>query len=304
VEIKCSGKSPVGYPVSDMTENVGPTTAFQTFKFGAISMLAGGPDSLGGFPVMIYGNIYLKWLALGGVTSGIGVPIIDESPGADKSRYNTFSNGAAIYWTNGGGAHVIMGVVYQKYLEVGADTGFLGIPTTDELSEGKGRYNDFVGGFIYFSTVTGLAHAVKGGLPPSIGPLVQQYSFKSGVAAGGSSNITVFQNGQVQFEGQLHDSGALAYDISVVCILVDADNQGYSLTTVGHIAGTFESGSRDYLWNTSANNGLIQQNWRAIVASNSVAQNASESMDLGALMSNVANAAGVVGAAAGVIALL
>lgn len=60
------------------------------------------------------------------------------------------------------GYHV-QGAILVKYQEMGGETSPLGCPKTDELTtpNGKGRYNTFVGGSIYWSADTG-AHPVWG----------------------------------------------------------------------------------------------------------------------------------------------
>jgi hypothetical protein len=58
---------------------------------------------------------------------------------------------------------MVYGAIYGRYLEMGAEAGLLGRPVTDELGtpNGKGRYNHFANGSIYWSPETG-AHEVYG----------------------------------------------------------------------------------------------------------------------------------------------
>jgi len=42
------------------------------------------------------------------------------------------------------------------------------------------------------------------------------YTFGTGIAAGGFATVTLFSNGNVTFKGHFHDSGAGAYNVSVV----------------------------------------------------------------------------------------
>jgi hypothetical protein len=50
-------------------------------------------------------------------------------------------------------AFVVQEAIRAKWLSLGANTGFLGLPLTDELTtpDGRGRYNHFVGGSIYWT---------------------------------------------------------------------------------------------------------------------------------------------------------
>lgn len=249
----------------------------------------------------IYGAIRAKWLSVGGVESVLGYPTTDEASTQDGvCRFNNFKNGGAIYWTAATGAHLVYGAIYQAWMSKGGESSSLGYPLTDETSGGNhgGRYNDFKGGWIFWSPVAG-ALVFEGAIPDHL-DFHTNHTFPDGVAAGGWSQVTVFSNGNVQFSGHMHDSGAAEYDYSVACLLVDADNYGYSMGHTGKIAGTFESGSRDDDWNESTTNGLISQGWRPLMARASLHTDAQVNIDLGGLLNSVI--AGV-GAIAGVIAI-
>jgi hypothetical protein len=64
--------------------------------------------------------------------------------------YRKYERGA-IYVTPHG-THEVHGAIYQKYVALGAEAGFLGFPETDEQDTlfGTGRFNNFQGGSIYF----------------------------------------------------------------------------------------------------------------------------------------------------------
>ena len=49
--------------------------------------------------------------------------------------------------------YVVQGAIRDKWLSLGAHIGFLGLPVTDELTtpDGRGRYNHFEGGSIYWT---------------------------------------------------------------------------------------------------------------------------------------------------------
>lgn len=80
---------------------------------------------------LIYGSIYEKWASMG-FEAGLGYPVTDETSTADgKGRFNRFQGGY-IYWTPWTGAHAVYGAIYQKWASMGAESGSLGYPVSDE----------------------------------------------------------------------------------------------------------------------------------------------------------------------------
>jgi hypothetical protein len=126
---------------------------------------------------------------------------------------------------------------------------YLGYPVTDESPTGTrgGRYNDFLNGSIYSSAATGQAHDHRGPLPDSV-DFQQNHTFPEGVALGGWSHVTLHSNGGVTSSGHMHDSGAPDYSYSILWVLIDADNSGYTLIHDGECHGD-APGSRDSDWN-------------------------------------------------------
>jgi hypothetical protein len=88
----------------------------------------------------------------------LGNPISEvEFGGKDYDiAFRKYEHGA-IYVPPGAGPFEVHGAIYQKYLALGAETSFLGVPETDELSTtfNTGRFNHFRGGSIYWSPQTG-----------------------------------------------------------------------------------------------------------------------------------------------------
>ena len=79
-----------------------------------------------------------------------------------------FAKDASIYWHAGvdnGIAHQVGGRIRNKWGDLGWESAALGYPITDELKtpDGKGRFNHFQGGSIYWSPETD-AHQVWGGI--------------------------------------------------------------------------------------------------------------------------------------------
>ena len=279
-------RSNIGYPITDEATAPDNHCRFNDFKYGGAIYWTGENGAH-----LIYGNIWLKWLSIGGVKSNIGYPITDEASTSDNAaRFNIFKNGGAIYWSQTSPASVTYGAIYQKYISLGGHGSFLKYPITDETSAGNhgGRYNDFKGGSIYWSPATG-AHEHVGPLPDHL-DFDANYTFPEGVAIGGNSHITLFKNGAVQFRTHFHDSGFPSYNYSVACVLKDADNQVYSLAHQGHTGGTLDSASRDNDFGPETrNNAAVAQNWRAIVATPTFHNEARVDVDVGGLVDEIVN---------------
>lgn len=83
----------------------------------------------------------------------LGVPL-----GGSAALADTFSSPAT-------GAHQVIGAILARYQATGGPAGIHGFPVTDELStpDGRGRFNLFQGGSIYWTPATG-AHSVYGAI--------------------------------------------------------------------------------------------------------------------------------------------
>lgn len=113
----------------------------------------------------VHGLIRAKWAKLGWERSFLGYPKTDESDsgGGAKGRFNLFQGGA-ITWKQGANeAFETHGAIRSKFGQMGWEAGFLGFPTTDETHtpDGKGRFNHFEGGSIYWKPSIS-AHEVHG----------------------------------------------------------------------------------------------------------------------------------------------
>jgi uncharacterized protein with LGFP repeats len=89
----------------------------------------------------------------------------NEGPNPDgRGTSRDFVHGS-IYWSSETGAHEVHGDIRLKYAQLRGSGGFLGYPVTDELGcpDGKGRFNHFQGGSIYWTPSTG-AHEVHGAI--------------------------------------------------------------------------------------------------------------------------------------------
>lgn len=110
-------------------------------------------------------------------------------------RYNHFERGS-IYWTPTLGAHVVMGSIRVKWEQLGWERSILGYPITDELTtpDGRGRYNHFQGGSIYWTQETG-AWEVHG----SIRAKWEQLDWEKGILGYPITDETVTPDGVGRF---------------------------------------------------------------------------------------------------------
>ncbi len=121
------------------------------------------PNVDGGTAHQVGGRIRDKWADLGWESAALGYPVTDElTPPDKKGRFNHFQGGS-IYWSPDTDAHQVWGGIRDKWAAQGWETGPLGYPTTDERTtpDGKGKYNYFQGGSIYFSAAGG-THPITG----------------------------------------------------------------------------------------------------------------------------------------------
>lgn len=109
--------------------------------------------------------------------------------------------------------------------------------------------------------------------PPAPPPLPSTIDFQSGpitfsggTPVGGWCNLRLYQNGNYEFWGHFHDSGAPSYDAGFLWFIVDNDGQAYTFERKVHLNGTFESGSRDGDWNDQGNSDIIAQRWPYLCA--------------------------------------
>jgi hypothetical protein len=61
--------------------------------------------------------------------------------------------------------------------------------------------------------------------------------FEDGVPVGGNAHLSINQDGAYNFRGHFHDSGAVDFDISIVCAVKDAQNRVYTFSQTGEVGG-------------------------------------------------------------------
>jgi glucose/arabinose dehydrogenase len=115
---------------------------------------------------LVYGGILAAYLADGGHLR-YGEPLTDELPTPDGiGRFNHFAAlGASIYWTPATGARAVYGAIRVEWAALGWERGVHGYPRSSELTtpNGRGRYNDFQDGGIYWLPDIG-ARSVHGAI--------------------------------------------------------------------------------------------------------------------------------------------
>jgi uncharacterized protein with LGFP repeats len=114
---------------------------------------------------MVLSPISDKYWSLGGPYGFLGNATSYEYDTArHDGRWQSFQGGT-IYWSAPTGAHEVHGAILGEYTHLGWEMSFLGFPTTDETTTGKGdgRYNWFQGGLIMWSPATG-AHELHGAI--------------------------------------------------------------------------------------------------------------------------------------------
>jgi uncharacterized protein with LGFP repeats len=114
----------------------------------------------------VHGSILAHYLAIGGPSSALGLPITDEGPSADGTgRYNNFASGGALYWSPTVGAHEVHGAIDAKWGALSWEMGPHGYPISDETAttDRIGRYNNFQDGSIYWTPKTG-AQSIHGAI--------------------------------------------------------------------------------------------------------------------------------------------
>jgi uncharacterized protein with LGFP repeats len=113
----------------------------------------------------VQGAIRQVWSGSGWENGPLGYPVTSELVTPDRTgRFNHFQNGS-IYWTPGTGPQSVQGGIRTVWSELGWERGPLGYPITHELiaPDGRGRFNHFQNGSIYWSPVAG-ASEVRGAI--------------------------------------------------------------------------------------------------------------------------------------------
>lgn len=182
------GVATAGFPTSDTggcpyVSEDGLLCGYQVFDKGyalfAYGTSLGGPASGGEFTVRP--PFYARWVTAGGIT-GIGPARSAEttitSVSTGITAVSQFFVAGALYSITSGAAtgkvYAVAGKVYELYTVLGANGGSLGLPTSDELNAGSGRFRqNFEGGSIEYTASTGPI------VRPAVGQVVLSISTSS-----------------------------------------------------------------------------------------------------------------------------
>jgi uncharacterized protein with LGFP repeats len=142
----------LGFPTTDeMSNTTDHRGVYNHFQNGSIYYTAGtGAHGVWGYMVQ-------KWQEKGREGGPLGYPTTEVMPAPDGvGQYSHFERGS-IYWSPASGVHSVWGLIKDKWHQMGRETGVLGYPKTDETPtpNGRGVYNHFQGGGIYYSGQTG-----------------------------------------------------------------------------------------------------------------------------------------------------
>jgi len=144
-----------------------------------------------------------------------------------------------------------------------------------------------------------------GAFAPQVGPLNTGYiTFNGGVPVGGFSQLTLFQSGNFNFNGHFHVSGAPSYNVGFAVGVRSSRGVLYTFLKSGHLAGTFEPGSRDFDWSVQEFRAVLREDWPNLAVNSTWWWSARVNWDPLAILNSVKTLASTVGAVASVIALV
>lgn len=142
-----------------------------------------------------------------------------------------------------------------------------------------------------------LPHDVPQVLDFDFNPIV----FADGVPVGGRSHLTIREDGSYSFSGHFHDSGASSHNVAAAWGVRDSQSIVYGFAHGGHVAGTFEPGSRNHDWGIDQRDDRIASNWAYIGAGASGHGDARADLDLSSVGSMIDTIVKVFGVASQVI---
>jgi uncharacterized protein with LGFP repeats len=149
----------LGYPTTSVTTGADGTRQYARFQHGTIDWA----PATGALAVR--GGIAALWTAAGAEAGSLGYPLTSEAPTADSAgSVQQFEHGS-VYWTATTGAQAVSGPIETFWKASGAETGFLGYPTTSVTTgaDGTGQYARFQHGSVYTSPATGI-HTMTGAI--------------------------------------------------------------------------------------------------------------------------------------------
>ncbi|MGB6052336.1 MAG: alpha/beta hydrolase-fold protein, partial [Rhodococcus sp. (in: high G+C Gram-positive bacteria)] len=112
----------------------------------------------------VRGAILDEWARQGYENGPLGYPVLSEVATPSKPGVVQGFEIGAMYYSPEHGTHSVQGMILGKYGQLGWENGQLGFPKTNEMGPLRdgGRFNEFEGGNIYWSPLTG-AWAIRNG---------------------------------------------------------------------------------------------------------------------------------------------
>ena len=86
------------------------------------------------------------------------------------SGYVRHYENASVYWSSTFGAHEVHGAILERHHQMGGASSYLGLPQTDELTNGEVHYSNFQGGTIYWTAARGAF------MLPSYDPITEKFA--------------------------------------------------------------------------------------------------------------------------------
>lgn len=139
-------RSTLGFPLTD--ENCEAAGCWQKFERGFI--LWSPPTGAH----TVWGAIQEKHAQMGNERGVLGYPVTDEVC-ADGGCQQQFQGGWLL-WSPATGAHNSWGMLRDRYLQLGGHKGWLGYPSSDEMCDARGCWQDYQGGSLALNGQRGL----------------------------------------------------------------------------------------------------------------------------------------------------
>lgn len=109
---------------------------------------------------MVNDNVIAKyWASTGGPDGPLGDAASEVMPATQGQQYAKFVNGT-VYTAPGGQVHEVNGKLLDRFLELGGDSGDLGLPRTDAYSVPDGKRTDFQNGSLVLNELTGIVTTI------------------------------------------------------------------------------------------------------------------------------------------------
>ncbi|WP_238847026.1 N-acetylmuramoyl-L-alanine amidase [Nocardia arthritidis] len=109
---------------------------------------------------MVNDNLVARhWSERGGANGPLGAPQSEVLPAAQGQQYAKFVNGY-VYTTPTGQVFEVAGAILDRFLQLGADAGVLGLPLSNAYPVPDGLRSDFQNGSLILNQVTGLVSTV------------------------------------------------------------------------------------------------------------------------------------------------